>query len=153
MKLPVSTELPFQNTIPYLYNHTIMFCLLSCALVLFFSCSVLRADCDGEGWEIFPDGATLSPQPIIVLDGQFGSATTIDSIQAGTPIYLRSKQRKVQLNVVEFLAGDMGRKQIVLTPGKITSLTLDVIIAVVRLCSREAMSSKPYLRRWMRKVI
>lgn len=90
--------------------------LLSCVLILFFSCSVLRADCDGEGWELFPDGATLSPQPIIVLDGQFGSATTIDSIRAGTPIYLRSKQHKVQLNVVEFLTGDMGRKQIVLTP-------------------------------------
>jgi hypothetical protein len=66
-------------------------------IALLLSYSVLRADCDGEGWEMFPDGATLSPQPVLVLDGHFRSTMTIDSIRAGTPIYLRSKKHTVQL--------------------------------------------------------
>ncbi len=89
------------------------------------------ADCAGGGISIWPSGKFLNQNSIIVIDGYASSQDLVKMLAKKYPIYLKSGESKVKLNVTEILIGEFYLTQVVLATnekleiGKVYEIYID----------------------------
>ncbi|MGH1338071.1 MAG: hypothetical protein ACRBFS_18260 [Aureispira sp.] len=86
------------------------------SLLFLFSSSQLLAECAGMGITLWPQGKTLAPNTILMIDGYAESQHIVNGLNGEHPIYLQSKEHKVLLEVLETLQGEFWITQAILKP-------------------------------------
>jgi len=89
------------------------------------------ADYAGGGISIWPSGKFLNQNSIFVIDGYAASQDMVKKLAKKYPIYLKSGEKKVKLNVTEILIGEFYLTQVVLSAneklevGKVYEIYID----------------------------
>lgn len=85
-------------------------------ILTFFITTIASAKCANNGIYCLSKSSTLNKNGIIILEFYASSQSLISDLNKKYPIYFKSSNGKVQLNVIETLNGEMGLTQIVLKP-------------------------------------
>ncbi|MEO6347549.1 MAG: hypothetical protein ABIO60_06525 [Aquaticitalea sp.] len=85
-------------------------------ILTFFITTIAFAKCTSRGIYCLTKSPTLNKNGLIVLEFYALSQLLISHLNEKYPIYLKSSNGKVQLNVIEILKGEMSLTQIVLKP-------------------------------------
>ncbi len=89
--------------------------LLPFITVLFYSFSAY-ADCAGNALSIFPSGSTIKQNSIFVLEGYAHSQKVILGLNKEYPVYLKCRNQKINLIIIEINVGQFSLTQAVLKP-------------------------------------
>jgi hypothetical protein len=85
-------------------------------ILTFFIATLASAKCANSGIYCLSKSSTLNKNGIIILEFYASSQSLISDLNKKYPIYLKSSNGKIQLNVIETLIGEMRLTQIVLKP-------------------------------------
>lgn len=91
--------------------------LLPFITALFYSFSA-NAICAENGLRIFPSGATIKQNSILVIDGYAQSQKVILGLNKAYPVYLKSGKQKIKLIITQINLGQFRLTQAVLKPEK-----------------------------------
>ena len=100
-------------------------------ILTFFIATLTSAKCANNGIYCLSKSSTLNKNGLVILEFYASSQLLISDLNKKYPIYLKSSNGKIQLNVVETLTGEMRLTQIVLKPttelevGEIYTLQID----------------------------
>ncbi|MEO8772444.1 MAG: hypothetical protein ABI402_20260 [Ferruginibacter sp.] len=81
---------------------------------LFFNLLLVKADCGGTPNYCWPDGKTLNKNPVIILS--LGDTDLAISLNTKYVMYLKSKQRIIQIDIIQICTGGLNMIQLVLKP-------------------------------------
>ena len=85
--------------------------ILTC---LFFNHLLLKADCNGAPTYCWPNGKTLNINPVIILS--IGDTNFAINLSTRYLMFLKSKQRMIQLDIIQICTGGLNQVQFVLKP-------------------------------------
>jgi len=85
-------------------------------ILTFFIATIAYAKCANSGIYCLSKNTTLNKNGLIIFEFYASSQTLISDLNKKYPIYLKSSNGKVQLNIIETLKGEMSVTQIVLKP-------------------------------------
>lgn len=85
-------------------------------ILTLFIATLAAAKCANTGIYCLSKSSTLNKNGLIILEFYASSQSLISDLNKKYPIYLKSPNGKVQLNVIETLTGEMRLTQIVLKP-------------------------------------
>lgn len=85
-------------------------------ILTFFIATIASAKCASSGIYCLSKSTTLNKNGLIILEFYASSQSLIPDLNKKYPIYLKSSNGKVQLNIIETLKGEMSLTQIILKP-------------------------------------
>ena len=85
-------------------------------ILTFFIATIASAKCANSGIYCLSKSTTLNKNGLIILEFYASSQSLVSDLNKKYPIYLKSSNGKVQLNIIETLTGEMRLTQIVLRP-------------------------------------
>lgn len=117
------------------------FFLFTLALFTFFSA---QADCAGTGLSVFPAGGAVKQNTVFLLEGYAESQSVVYGLNTKYPIYLKSGDKKIRLNVKETLVGQFWLSQALLVPETEPEAGLDYTLYIDNLPEYESLGEYDY---------
>lgn len=98
------------------------------------------ADCAGSGIYFWPQTPTIKQNSIIVIEGYAGSQNIILKLNSDYPIYLKSGESKIKLNVKETCVGQFLLTQAILVPEEKLQAGLEYQLMIDNLDGNEPLT-------------
>jgi phosphate/sulfate permease len=102
------------------------------ATLLLLYTATAYAKCAGSGLDVWPaPGTSIRQNPVFILNGYAASMTVINGLNIKYPVYLKSGNQKIKLQVKEILIGQYRIAQAILIPrenleaGKVYEMCID----------------------------
>lgn len=102
--------------------------IITLIILTFFIATLASAKCANSGIYCLSKSTTFNKNGLIILEFYASSQSLIPDLNKKYPIYLKSSNGKVQLNIIETLLGEMSVTQIVLKP--VSELKVDEIYSL-----------------------
>jgi len=107
---------------------------------LLFSTFTAFADCAGSGIYFWPQTPTIKQNSIIVIECYAQSQKIISELNSTYPIYLKSGDNKIKLNVSEICVGQFYLTQAILVPEEKLQAGLDYELCIDNLEGKETFT-------------